>query len=84
MIIEAKSVGLPVITTNIGGQAEIIEDSVDGFKVPIKNSTLIASKISQLTSNVDLYNQMAMASFRSVSRFDYYHFKSIVCKIFSD
>ncbi|MEG2556281.1 MAG: glycosyltransferase family 4 protein, partial [Odoribacter sp.] len=30
VLVEAKSVGLPVITTNIGGQAEIVVDTVDG------------------------------------------------------
>lgn len=83
VILEAKSVGIPVITTNIGGQAEIVEDSVDGFKVPVKNPISIANKIRHLTSDLDLYNKMAMASYHSISKFNFNSFQNIVCQTFS-
>lgn len=83
VIVEAKSVGLPVITTNIGGQAEIVKDSVDGFTVPVKDSDSILLRINQLTSDLDLYNQMALASYRSVLIFDRAHFERIIRQVFS-
>lgn len=82
-IVEAKSVGIPVITTNVGGQAEIVENAVDGFTVPIKDSASITCCINRLASDLSLYNQEAMASYRSSSRFDYSYFKKIVCQTFS-
>lgn len=35
VLVEAKSVGIPAIVTNLGGQAEIIRNGIDGFLVPV-------------------------------------------------
>ncbi len=47
-LLESISSGTPVITTDCGGPAEFIENDVNGYVVPIKNSKAIADKIRLL------------------------------------
>jgi len=58
-IIEAFSCGIPVITTNIGGQAELVENGKNGFLVPIMSSIAIAEKIDYLIDNPSVYNEIS-------------------------
>ena len=57
--IEAFSFGVPVISTNIGGQAEIVKHNYVGFQVSIKNSEKIAENIENLISDKDLYEEFS-------------------------
>lgn len=45
VVLEAMAVGIPVITTDCGGMSEIINDSKNGYIVPVRNPELIADKI---------------------------------------
>ena len=47
-ILEALACGRPVITTDWTGCREAIEDGVNGFLVPIKNSNALAEKMLEL------------------------------------
>lgn len=47
-VIEAMACGKPVIATNAGGPAEIIQDKVDGILVPPSNPEAIALQITRL------------------------------------
>jgi len=47
-VIEAMACGKPVIATNAGGPAEIIQDEVDGILVPPSNPEAIALQITRL------------------------------------
>lgn len=76
VVLEAKSVGIPAIVTNIGGQAEIVENEINGFHVPIKNSDEIKNKIELLTTDLSLYNKMSIEAFKSSELFDYHTFSN--------
>jgi len=45
VILEAMSIGKPVIATHVEGVAEVIEDGVNGYLVPPENAREIAEKI---------------------------------------
>jgi glycosyltransferase involved in cell wall biosynthesis len=47
-VTEAMACGKPVIATNVGGPAEIIQDEVDGLLVPPSNPEAIALQITRL------------------------------------
>lgn len=51
VILEAMAAGLPIISTNIVGMDEIIEDGVNGFLVEPKRPDKIAEKISSILEN---------------------------------
>lgn len=59
VIMESLSVGTPVIASAIEGNSEIITDGIDGFIVPIKDSTAIAHKIIELYNNKDLLDKLS-------------------------
>jgi len=49
--IEALSVGLPIIITNVPGCKEIVEDGKNGFLVPVKNVDKVVEKLKLLIEN---------------------------------
>lgn len=80
--VDAKSVGLPLIVTTPGGQAEIVNDGVDGYHVPIHDSKAIAEAVMRLSSDFSLYNKMSRASYDSFGHFAYNIFKKKVLQAF--
>lgn len=61
-IIEAMACGKPVITSNIGGPAEIVENGKTGFLVLPTKPDAIAEKISLLLEDSSLRRQMGDAA----------------------
>lgn len=50
-ICEAQIIGLPVISTNVGGVSTLIHDEVDGYLVPSNEPEMLAYKIIDLATN---------------------------------
>lgn len=50
-IVEAMAASLPVVATNVGGNAEAVEDGVSGFIVPVDDPAALSAAISRLISN---------------------------------
>ncbi len=67
--LEALSFGIPVITTDIGGQAEIISEKT-GFKVPIKDPKSIAQKIDYYIENPNEYAKASKKAWERSLLFD--------------
>lgn len=82
--VDAKSIGLPVIVTNIGGQSEIVREGIDGIKVSVKSPFAIVKAIKDITSSYDRYNEMAYKSYESSKMFDLTEFKKIITKTFEN
>ena len=56
--IEAMSTGLPVITTNVCGHPELIEDGVNGILVPPKQPKILEEKLRALLADAVLREQL--------------------------
>lgn len=67
VIIESMAVGTPVIATDAGGAAEIIENDINGMLVPIRNSDAMAAAVLRLTSDEALAESIRSAGLRSVT-----------------
>jgi glycosyltransferase involved in cell wall biosynthesis len=66
VVLEAMSVGTPVVAADAGGTPEIITDGEDGFVVPIKNARALAERIAQLVNDNNLRARIGMAGQKTV------------------
>ena len=61
-LLEAMSVGLPVIATRVEGVEEVVEDQVHGLLVPVEDSEALEKAILQLINDPKQRNEMGMAA----------------------
>ncbi len=62
--LEAAACGTPVIASEVGGLAYLIQDGVTGFHVPTNDPAELAGKICLLLENEDLRREMSAAAIR--------------------
>ncbi len=61
-ILEAASLGVPAIVTDIGGQAALVQDGVTGRHVPPGDPSALASALQDLLSNSVALRRMGEAA----------------------
>jgi len=59
VFLESMYCGLPIITTDCGGQTDFLKDGRNGFLVPVKDFEALASKTLTLLQNQDLRRQIS-------------------------
>lgn len=69
-LIEAMCYGIPVITTNIGGQAELVKDGFNGYLVDPGNPPQLAEKIINILNNPELREELSKNAYASVQIFN--------------
>jgi len=57
-VIEAMALGLPVVSTNVGGMPFLILDTIDGLLVESQNTKAMVGKILELISDVQLREKL--------------------------
>ena len=57
VLIEALSAGLPCVTTAVGGPAEIITDSVNGWVVPVGDEVALTQALLKLIDHYGLFDR---------------------------
>ena len=60
ILVEAMAIGRPIITTDNTGCNDCVENNINGFLVPIKNSQELANKIEVLINEKDLRESMGI------------------------
>lgn len=69
---EAMACGLPIIAARSGGVQEFVENGVNGFLVPPKDSKSIAEAIRRLSASSELRNKMGQNNIQKIkSRFQW-------------
>jgi L-malate glycosyltransferase len=63
-IVEAMAASLPVVATNVGGNAEAVEDRVSGFIVPSEDPAALSAAILRLLSDPPQAKTMGAAGKR--------------------
>ncbi len=61
-VLEAMSMGRPIITTDAPGCRETVENGVNGFLVPVKDAHVLAKAMDEFIQNPDLIKQMGIES----------------------
>jgi len=84
-VLEALSSRLPVVTTNVGGIPEMIEDGKNGFLVPPANSAALSDRIIYLIENPAAASEMANQARETVeNRFDWRLIVKKVLKVYRE
>lgn len=68
VLIEAMAAGKPCVATNTSSIPEIVEDGINGYLVPTKDSQSIAESLIRLISNPQLVRQMGQAGIETVKK----------------
>lgn len=68
VVLEACARGVPVVATNVGGLAEIIENGQTGLLVPKDDMTALACEALRLLHNDDTRRRLGRAAHEFVSR----------------
>ncbi len=69
--LEAMAMGRPVIASEVGGLAFLVQDGVNGYHVPTRNPEALAERIYELLTNADCREEMGRAARRHAERFDW-------------
>ncbi len=80
--LEAMSMGRPVLTTNAVGCKETVKEGINGFKVPVKSSEMLAKKMIWFIENSDQIGGMGIESRKIVEdKFDVHKVNKEMLKI---
>ena len=69
MVVEALSVGTPVLATDVGGVTEILRDGENGLLVPMNDPEALAGAIRRYFDDEALQERLRAAAVASVARF---------------
>ena len=67
-LIEACAIGRPIVTTNSIGCRDTVEDGINGFLIPIKDSKTLAQRLKKLIDDKELRDAMGKASRQKAER----------------
>lgn len=68
-LLEAMSLGLPCIATNVEGNSDVLSDGVDGVLIRPEDSRSITEAIIRLVDNPKEKEQIALNATKSIKRF---------------
>ena len=66
---ESMAIGVPVVTTDVGGSREVVADGISGFVVPPGNPDALSSAIIRLLRDKELRERMAIEGLAKVQEF---------------
>jgi glycosyltransferase involved in cell wall biosynthesis len=70
-VIEAMALGLPIVSTRVGGIPYLIEDHIDGLLVPPNNSESFVDAIGKLCTVAELGSTLSTQARKKAEAFDW-------------
>ena len=70
-VIEAMALGLPVVSTNVGGLPYLIDAEKDGVLVPKNDSDAFVNAIDRLIAQPEFAKKLSVAARKKVEQFDW-------------
>lgn len=78
-LLEAMSFGLVPICTAVGSIPNVIKNELNGYLIPLRNSSLLSDKILYLEKNRSMLEKMGMSAYKTM--FDKYSIKVYVSRL---
>jgi len=69
--LEAMAMGTPVIASNVGGLAHLVQDGATGYLIPPRQPHLLAERMRRLLTNEPLRQQLAAQAREYARRYDW-------------
>ncbi len=69
VVVEAMACGVPIVATNAGGPAEIVQHGTDGLLVPPGDADALATAVVRLLEDAELRTRLARAAVRKAERY---------------
>jgi len=84
VLLEAASMGLPIITTDSPGCNDVVHEGVNGFFVPAQDSQLLRASITKLIEQPDLRHAFGKAARRiAIEHFDLSIIAEQTCDVYT-
>ncbi len=68
-LLEASAVGVPIVTTKIGGNPELIEDNVNGYLIKPDDKKALEHRIEKLLTSPETRRRLATSAKKRVEKF---------------
>jgi D-inositol-3-phosphate glycosyltransferase len=82
--LEAMACGTPVVASQVGGLAFLVQDGVTGFTVPVDEPQALAERLTTLTTNADLRDQMGKQAAAFAQGYGWNHIASQIVKVYDE
>ena len=69
LLIEATSLGVPIVATSMGGNPEVIQEGISGLLVPPGDPTFLAQAITRICKDSALREKLQKGALESASAF---------------
>ena len=83
-ILEAMACKVPVITTNVGGNKEIIEHKKNGILIEPNNSKILLDEILNLFNNSKIKNELINSAYDNVQKYDWKHVGKLYLNLYNE
>ena len=80
--LEALASGRPVIATQVGGLAHLVEDGLTGLHIPTREPEILAERIIELLSHPEQVAAMGRAAAKSAQRYSWQSISDQLLEIF--
>jgi glycosyltransferase involved in cell wall biosynthesis len=68
-LVEAMSLGTPIVATNVGGNPELITDTVEGLLIPAKDDEALRLALKEIEQNPEVAKQRAARAMEKANHF---------------
>ncbi len=80
--LEAMACGTPVVASQVGGLAFLIQDGVTGFHVPDQDEEALCDRLTRLLGNSSLRSQMGQAAADYARKYSWHQIASQVIEVY--
>lgn len=70
VFLEAMAAGLPIVTTDTGGQTDFLQQDTNAFLVPVSDTRALAAALAHLRSQPEAARRMRDANLRAARTYD--------------